>query len=225
MYRLLLIPRFLRSVSDYLYDNRKKAGVIAVIAVLAGALVFSLIRIDALAKEKDMYEVQLSSMELNLDLYENLSSDSEALAKAVSSLQAKVKALEEENQGLEGINSELSEDLELLDEYGVDLLEEIQWVEEAEKRSQPDDVFKITFYSTSYVSEFLIPGKTVAMNSQQVADLGLKRGDEIYIKSNKGWTGIYKITASGCAYGTIDIYVAPGDIPSYGVEYNVTIMI
>ena len=63
------------------------------------------------------------------------------------------------------------------------------------------------------------------MNGQQVADLGLKRGDEIYVISQKGWSGYYTITDSGCAYGTIDIYVNRGDIPSWGVEYDVRIMI
>ena len=63
------------------------------------------------------------------------------------------------------------------------------------------------------------------MNEQQVADLGLKRGDEIYVISQKGWSGYYTITDSGCAYGTIDIYVNRKDIPSWGVEYNVQIRI
>ena len=71
----------------------------------------------------------------------------------------------------------------------------------------------------------MIPGKTVAMNSQQVADLGLRKGDEIFIKSRKGWSGFYTITDSGCAYGIIDIYVKSWDIPSYGVEYDVEILI
>ena len=63
------------------------------------------------------------------------------------------------------------------------------------------------------------------MNSQQCADLGLRHGDEIFVKSNRGWSGFYKITDSGCAYGTIDIYVKRDRIPSYGVEYDVTILI
>ena len=63
------------------------------------------------------------------------------------------------------------------------------------------------------------------MNSQQVADLGLKKGDEIFVKSRKGWSGFYTITDSGCAYGTIDIYVNSEDIPSYGVEHDVEILI
>ena|GEM_PF-2223708 len=92
-------------------------------------------------------------------------------------------------------------------------------------RPQPDDKFKITFYSTSKVYKSLIPGKTVAMNTQQVADLGLKRGDEIFIRSNKGWDGFYTITDCGCAYGTIDIYVNRSDIPSYGVENGVEILV
>jgi len=71
----------------------------------------------------------------------------------------------------------------------------------------------------------LVAGETVAMNSQQVADLGLKRGDEIFVLSRKGWSGFYRITDSGCAYGTIDIYVNYSDIPSYGVENGVKILI
>ena len=63
------------------------------------------------------------------------------------------------------------------------------------------------------------------MNSQQVADLGLRRGDEIFVKSNRGWSGYYKITDSGCAYGTIDIYVNSWEIPSWGVEYGATILL
>ena len=63
------------------------------------------------------------------------------------------------------------------------------------------------------------------MNTQQVEDLGLKRGDEIFVKSRKGWSGLYTITDSGCAYGTIDIYVNQADIPSWGVEYDAEILI
>ena len=62
------------------------------------------------------------------------------------------------------------------------------------------------------------------MNSQQVRDLGLRKGDVIFIRSNKGWSGFYTITDSGCAYGTIDIYIEQENIPSYGVEYNVKIL-
>ena len=62
------------------------------------------------------------------------------------------------------------------------------------------------------------------MNSQQVADLGLRKGSEIFVRSNKGWSGFYTITDSGCAYGTIDIYVERGGVPWYGVEYNVQIL-
>ena len=63
------------------------------------------------------------------------------------------------------------------------------------------------------------------MNTQQVADLGLKLGDEIYVISQKGWSGYYRITDCGCAYGTIDIYVNRSDIPSWGVEHDVRIQI
>ena len=88
-----------------------------------------------------------------------------------------------------------------------------------------DEKFKITFYSTTGSYEHLIPGKTVAMNADQVAALGLKKGDEIYVISKKGWSGYYRITDHGCAYGTIDIYVNRSDIPSWGVEYDVEILI
>ena len=91
-------------------------------------------------------------------------------------------------------------------------------------RPQPEETFKITFYSASGTYTHLRPRETVAMNSQQVADLGLRRGDEIFVRSNKGWAGFYQITDSGCAYGTIDIFVNRGDIPSYGVEYGVQIL-
>ena len=63
------------------------------------------------------------------------------------------------------------------------------------------------------------------MNSQQVADLGLRHGDEIFVKSRRGWSGLYIITDSGCAYGTIDIYVDRADIPHWGVEYGAEILI
>jgi anaerobic selenocysteine-containing dehydrogenase len=63
------------------------------------------------------------------------------------------------------------------------------------------------------------------MNEQQKAELGLRRGDVIYVKSKRGWSGFYEITDNGCAYGTIDIYVKRGEIPKHGVEYNVSILI
>jgi hypothetical protein len=63
------------------------------------------------------------------------------------------------------------------------------------------------------------------MNSQQVADLGLDFGDEIFLKSTRGWSGFYQITDSGCAYGTIDIYIDYEDLPSWGVEYGAKIML
>jgi hypothetical protein len=63
------------------------------------------------------------------------------------------------------------------------------------------------------------------MNSQQVADLGLHRGDEIFVRSAKGWSGFYEITDSGCAYGTIDIYIDYKDLPSWGAERGAMIML
>ena len=62
------------------------------------------------------------------------------------------------------------------------------------------------------------------MNSQHVADLGLKRGDYIYLRSNRGWSGFYQITDSGCAYGTIDIYIDYAYLPHWGVERGVQIL-
>lgn len=63
------------------------------------------------------------------------------------------------------------------------------------------------------------------MNSAQVADLGLHFGDEIFLKSAKGWSGFYQITDSGCAYGTVDIYIDYKDLPTWGVEYGAEILI
>ena len=71
----------------------------------------------------------------------------------------------------------------------------------------------------------LIPRKTVAMNSQQISDLGLRKGDQIFVRSNKGWSGFYTIADTGCEYGTIDIYIEQGGVPWYGVEHNVQILI
>lgn len=67
--------------------------------------------------------------------------------------------------------------------------------------------------------------ETVAMNTQHVADLGLKRGDYIFLRSNRGWSGFYQITDSGCAYGTVDIYIDYAYLPSWGVEHGVQILI
>ena len=218
MYRLLLLPGLLRSASDFLYKHRARICIAAIIAVLAGAVFFALLRVGELDKEAARYEDQLSSMSLRLAAYENQMRDDAALAEEVSSLESKVHTLEAEN-------SELTSELDLLEEHSEGLLAEVQWLEEAEKRPQPDEKFKITFYSTETDSEQLVPGRTVAMNEQQVVDLGLKKGDEIYVKSRMGWSGFYKITDHGCAYGTIDIYVKRSEIPSYGVEYDAEILI
>jgi len=63
------------------------------------------------------------------------------------------------------------------------------------------------------------------MNAQQMSDLGLKMGDEIFIKSNHDISGFYRIGDTGCAYGTIDIYVAPGKIPRWGAENGAQLVI
>ena len=225
MYRLLLLPGLFRSASDFLYFHRSKLYIAAIIAALAVAVLFALLRIYVTDKEAAAYEEQVSSMSLRLSALEDMVQEAEALTGEVAALRDKVRKLEDENLGLKNANAGLEEDLLVLEEHSDGLLAEIQWVEQAKQRPQPADRFKITFYSTEAEYEHLIPGKTVAMNTMQVADLGLKRGDMIYVKSNKGWSGFYTITDSGCAYGTIDIYVAPGEIPSYGVEYDVEILI
>ena len=218
LYRLLMIPKLLRSVSDFLYEHRARMYMFAVILVLAGAVVITSLRANELNKKALLYEEQAESLSMRLDAYENLINNSEALSEEVSSLKSEVKTLKAKNE-------ELTADIDVLEEHSEVMLSELRWVREAELREQPEEKFKITFYSTDATYEYLIPGKTVAMNSQQVADLGLKKGDEIYIKSKKEWSGFYKITDSGCAYGTIDIYVEPDEVPSYGVEYDVEILL
>ena len=133
--------------------------------------------------------------------------------------------LEELNEALAGQNSELPDiNDELVRENG-DLIKMIQWVEQDGQKARPEEKFRVTFYSTQADYNHLVPGKTIAMNSLQIAELGLKKGDEIYVRSSKGWSGIYTITDHGCAYGTIDIYVDQGDIPSWGVELDVEILV
>ncbi|MCL2111671.1 MAG: hypothetical protein FWH32_05425 [Clostridiales bacterium] len=86
-------------------------------------------------------------------------------------------------------------------------------------------MFKISYYSTSREFSHLRPNETVAMNSQQIADLGLKMGDQIFVMSRRGWSGFYTITDTGCAYGTVDIYVNRSDIPHWGIEHNVGVLL
>ena len=214
--------------SDFLYEHRIKARIAIVIVVLAGAVVFVSLRAVDLDKKATLYEEQAASMSLRLAAFENQAQESELPLKPpdeISSLRSKVQTLEAINKELATVNEELIADFDSLEEHAAGLLAETQWLKEAEQRKQPEEKFKITFYSTPAEYEHLVPGETVAMNAQQVEDLGLKKGDEIYVISNKGWSGFYKITDHGCAYGTIDIYVAPGEIPSYGVEYDVEILI
>ena len=71
-----------------------------------------------------------------------------------------------------------------------------------------------------------VDGQTVAMNAGQLSELGLKMGDEIFIKAHHSdYSGFYRIGDTGCAYGTIDIYVSPGKIPSWGAEYGAQLVI
>jgi hypothetical protein len=97
-------------------------------------------------------------------------------------------------------------------------------------RSDPAEIgeFKITFYSTSGTPRGgfnWIDGKTVAMNRDQMRALGLDFGDEIYIRSARGWSGYYTVGDTGCAWGTLDIYVAPGGIPSWGAENGAQLLV
>ena len=62
------------------------------------------------------------------------------------------------------------------------------------------------------------------MNSQQKADLGIKNGDYIFLRSNRGWSGFYEVTDCGCAYGTVDIYIDYAYLPHWGVERGVQIL-
>jgi hypothetical protein len=63
------------------------------------------------------------------------------------------------------------------------------------------------------------------MNAEQMQELGLALGSEIVILSNRGWAGWYTVGDTGCNHGIIDIFVAPGNIPWYGVEDGVQILI
>ena len=229
MYRFLITLSFIRKNKTLLIS-------VATIVVLVAFTFFSLLRVEELKQKTELYESQIEKLTTRVGGFE---AEHEALKQSNLELTAENVALKTEggavlskndeltaaNEELKKTNDSLAAENDELEKQTDDLSKKIRWVEQAELRPQPQDTFKITFYSTSASYEHLVPGKTIAMNTQQVEDLGLKRGDEIFVKSNKGWSGFYKITDSGCAYGTIDIYVDRSDIPSWGVEYDVTILI
>jgi len=216
-------------------EARKSKAPLVILAafVACGVLItVALINIDSLKTDIEGYRAEIAELQEIAVHLDEVEQQNDKLTKENDELAAENDGLTRENDELAAENIKLDAENEVLIEANNELetmnaeeLARIRWIEDAEKRPQPDSEFKITYYSTSQVYSHLIPGKTVAMNSQQVADLGLKRGDEIYVKSNRGWSGFYKITDSGCAYGTIDIYVNRGDIPHWGVEYGVRILI
>jgi hypothetical protein len=59
-----------------------------------------------------------------------------------------------------------------------------------------------------------------------MAALGIGLGSEIYVRANhEEWSGFYTIGDTGCAWGTVDIYVSPGSIPSWGAENGAQVLI
>ena len=125
-----MIPKFLRSVSDFLYKHRARMYVFTVIVVLAGAVVLVSFRANELNKKAESLSIRLAA-------YESLAVNSEALSEEVSSLESEVRDLEAENEGLANTNEELKADIDALEEHSEVLLSEIQWVREAELREQP----------------------------------------------------------------------------------------
>ena len=218
MHRLLLMLSIIR---------RNKALILSV-AALTVFVVFAFMsfgQINEMKTEVIDYKTQIDALTEKTTDYEAIAKQNAELVLENDVLKNANAELSEDNKDLKTDNDELTAVNGELEGQNGELLEQIQSIDETEPMYQPEEKFKITFYSTDKSYEHLIPGKTVAMNSEQVADLGLKRGDEIYVKSQKGWSGYYKITDSGCAYGTIDIYVNRADIPSWGVEYDVEILI
>ena len=242
-YRMILLISFIRKKTDPLITILIIAS-LSFVVYLTARHIINLnekvdgleLRIDYFTQEAEIWKVVdqrnqelIGDVAYLKDEIENFKLVNAELVKRNDELEPIFDELEIVIRDLEGQVDELvSENTTListlvdLDSQNEDLLN--KWLTQAQARPQPPANFKITFYSTSATYSHLIPRKTVAMNSQQVADLGLRRGDEIYVVSNKGWSGFYRITDSGCAYGTIDIYVNQGDIPSYGVEYNVGIL-
>jgi len=214
---------------------KSKAPIIVTFAALAVCVILviaAFTSIDALKTDIDGYRAEIAELKDITADFNKVKEKNDMLIRENSELIEENAELSNENHRLETGIIVLEAEIDILTAANNELeqlhgeqLEKIRWVEQAELRPQPEEDFKITFYSTSAVYAHLVPNETVAMNSQQVADLGLKRGDEIYVKSNRGWSGFYRITDSGCAYGTIDIYIDYKDLPHWGVEYGVKILI
>jgi len=86
----------------------------------------------------------------------------------------------------------------------------------------------ITFYSGSGgrgAGGALVPGETCAMNYQQMAEMGIGYGTEVYVISGRGYSGVWRVVDTGCAYGTIDLFVPRGTIPRWGVERGVRLAV
>ena len=213
--------------------NRKE--LIVSIAVLTGVAILALVsvaRLEVLKIDVETFRSEaafLSNRTVDhgdiTKRNEQLVANNDELRSRFVELYADNIRLSAANKELKSLNSELTSANAELTSSNDELLETVEWLEEAILRPQPEEIFRITFYSSSGSYSHLIPNETVAMNSQQVADLGLKRGDEIFVRSNRGWSGFYKITDSGCAYGTIDIYIDYKDLPSWGAENGAMIFI
>jgi len=202
------------------------------LAVCVVLVIVSLATIDAMKTEIEAYRAETAELYDKAAHFAEIAETNDRLMKENSGLSDEIAELRDENRRIAVENIAMEAEIDILvtanDELELlhgEQLEKIRWIEDAEKRPQPEEDFKITFYSTTAVFSHLVPNETVAMNSQQVADLGLRHGDEIYVKSNRGWSGFYRITDSGCAYGTIDIYIDYKDLPHWGVEYGVKILI
>ena len=205
------------------------------IAVLTGIAIFALVLVANLEVMKIDVEILRSEAVFLSNRTtdhgeitkrnEQLAAKNDELRSMFVELNADNMKLTSANKELKAFNAELTSANAGLTSEIDEISKTVEWIEEALLRPQPEEIFKITFYSSSASYSHLIPNETVAMNSQQVADLGLKRGDEIFVRSNRGWSGFYKITDSGCAYGTIDIYIDYKDLPSWGAENGAMIFI
>ena len=222
----------IKKILNYII-NRKE--LVVSIAVLTGIAIFALVLVANL----EVMKIDVEILRSEAAFLSNRTTDHGEIAKRNEQLAAKNDELRSMFEELYADNTKLSTDNKELKAANAELtsanagltseIDEIsktvEWLEEALLRPQPEEIFRITFYSSSASYSHLIPNETVAMNSQQVADLGLKRGDEIFVRSNRGWSGFYTITDSGCAYGTIDIYIDYKDLPSWGAENGAMIFI
>jgi 3D (Asp-Asp-Asp) domain-containing protein len=88
--------------------------------------------------------------------------------------------------------------------------------------------FKLSFYSSSGrrgSGGKLIHKQTVAMNRDQMASLGISFGSQIYLVSQKGWSGWYTVTDTGVDHGTVDIFLENySELPWWGVERGIAIV-